>query len=217
MAQEKGIKVHYGMVIDLLRCIGCGACTIACKQENKTPPGLNYHTVLEEELGTYPNVKRQLFPRPCQHCEHPACMEVCPVNAIYKRADGIVVIDYGKCIGSKNCIDACPYEVPKFDDGENYRTVPGQYDAIAAFEFYGKYGLRKKGQTPIGKTRKCHFCLHRIEKGLEPACVVTCMGRARSFGDFNNPNSKVSQLLKTRKAIRLKEELETEPSVYYLV
>ena len=106
------------MVIDLRKCIGCHACTIACIAENKLPPGVVYRPVLEEEIGTYPNVTRRFIPRPCMQCEKPPCVPVCPVNATWKRPDGIVEIDYNKCIGCRYCITACPYTVREFNWGK---------------------------------------------------------------------------------------------------
>jgi len=90
------------MVIDLRKCVGCHACTIACVAENKLPPGVVYRPVLEKEIGTYPNVKRQFIPRPCMQCDNPPCVPVCPVNATYSNAEGVVVVDYEQCIGC-NC------------------------------------------------------------------------------------------------------------------
>ncbi|MBI2438635.1 MAG: 4Fe-4S ferredoxin, partial [Lentisphaerae bacterium] len=122
---------RWGMVIDLQRCILCRSCTVACKQENKTPPGMLYNPVLEEETGEYPKPARQWFPRPCQHCEKPACLEACPNAAIIKRADGIVYIDPQLCQGVQACIDACPYGVPVFDKGDKY---VGDWNEIASPE-----------------------------------------------------------------------------------
>jgi len=214
---------HWGMVIDLKKCVGCNACTIACKVENNTPPGVTYHVVLEEEIGRYPNVTRRFLPRPCQQCEHPPCTRVCPVNATYRRADGVVVIDYDVCIGCRYCLAACPYGARSFDFGEFYTVgqTPrvAEYDLSSNFE-YGQEWQRNPANhnaSPIGNARKCTFCLHRLEKGMLPACITTCIGGARYFGDLNDPDSLVAQQAASPHMMRLKEELGTEPSVSYLL
>src|SRR5581483_11962566 len=107
----------WAMVIDLRKCIGCSACTVSCVAENHLPPGVVYRPVSEQEVGTYPNVARQFLPRPCMHCDDPPCTDVCPVAATYKRPDGIVEINYDKCIGCRYCIPACPYGARTFDWG----------------------------------------------------------------------------------------------------
>ncbi|MBI2915092.1 MAG: 4Fe-4S dicluster domain-containing protein [Firmicutes bacterium] len=212
---SQATRVRYGMVIDLRRCIGCDACTVACKQENHTPPGVSYNVVIKEETGTYPNTGLKLLPRPCMQCEDPPCAKVCPVAATWKRDDGIVEIDYEKCIGCRYCMTACPYGARYFDFGENYNDKLNEFE-IQPSQEYGKSWERVPGASPIGNVRKCHFCLHRLEQGKEPACVVTCMSKARTFGNLNDPQSAVSKLIADRRAYRLKQDLGTGPSVYYL-
>ena len=207
--------VQYAMVIDLKKYVGCKACTIACKAENHTPPGVAYNVVMEEEVGTYPNVTRKFIPRPCMQCENPSCTKVCPTKATYRRPDGIVVIDYDKCIGCRYCVTACPYGARTFDFGENYHEEPTPYEKKPSPE-YAEFRKRKKGKSPVGNVRKCTFCLHRIKKGLKPACVETCIGRAYTFGNIKDPNSDVAKLLRKRAFHRLKEELGNKPRVYYL-
>lgn len=207
------------MVIDLRKCIGCHACTIACVAENKLPPGVVYRPVLEEEMGTYPNVARRFIPRPCMQCEKPPCVPVCPVKATWKRPDGIVEIDYKKCIGCRYCITACPYSARVSDFGEYYTdNTPSRqaYEEAPNFE-YGKKWPRKEGSSPIGNARKCHFCIHRLNEGMLPACVTTCVGLATYFGDSNDSESLVTELSASPRVMRLKEEMGTEPKVYYLV
>lgn len=206
------------MVIDVAKCTGCTSCTIACKAENKLPPGVVYRPVLDIETGTYPNVSRRFLPRPCMQCDNPPCTKVCPVGATYKRPDGIVAIDYDRCIGCRYCLAACPYGARSFDFGEQYTDgTPAvqPYETLATFEYGGEHP-REAGQSPIGNARKCHFCLHRLDAGMLPACVTTCLGRATYFGDANDPNSLVSELITSPRAMRLKEELGTHPNVYYL-
>ncbi|WP_338833285.1 hypothetical protein MHLNE_22490 [Moorella humiferrea] len=208
----------WGMVIDLRRCVGCRACTVACKAENHLPPGVVYRPVMEEERGTYPEVQRRFLPRPCMHCEKPPCVTVCPVKATYKRPDGIVAIDYNRCIGCRYCLAACPYGARSFDSGRFYtQDTPllEPYESEPALE-YGKQWPRQKGRSPIGNARKCTFCLHRLQAGQLPACVTTCLGGATCFGDLNDPRSMVREWLAREGLMRLKEELGTEPQVYYL-
>jgi len=222
-----GRRFRYGMVIDTRRCVGCRACVVACKVENKTPPGVVYTVVVEQAFGTRANDKPLLMAKPCFQCENPPCVNVCPVNATFKRArDGIVVIDYDRCIGCRYCITACPYGARTFDFGENYpMTAPGGALATVPSPEYGQFRVREDGASPIGNVRKCTFCLHlqdadgRYDKaaGRWPACAKTCTGHAIFFGDFNDPGSEVSRLLRERQGVRLKEELGTQPNVYYLL
>jgi len=209
------------MVIDQQKCVGCKACTVSCCSENNLPPGVVYRPVPEYQVGTFPNVAWVFTPRPCMHCDKPPCVPVCPVTATWKREDGIVVIDYDICIGCRNCLAACPYDARTFDFGEFYgrptpRVMP--YETRPNFE-YSEDWKRKPGahKSPIGNARKCHFCLHRIRAGMLPACVTTCLGGATYFGDDNNKRSLVHELIGSGRVKRLKEELGTEPSVYYLV
>lgn len=217
------------MVIDLRKCVGCHACTIACVAENKLPPGVVYRPVLDEEFGSYPNVTRRFIPRPCMQCDEPPCVPVCPVNATYKNEDGVVVVDYDQCIGCRYCITACPYGARTFDFGLTYtedtpEDLPflfGQanaddYERNAGYE-YGETRVREGERSPIGNVRKCHFCLHRLAEGMLPACTTTCIGRATLFGDANDPDSLVAEMIARPNVMRLKEELGTEPRVYYLV
>lgn len=219
-AMEKPIDQRkWVMVIDLEKCIGCVACTIACKAENHLPPGVVYRPVIEEEIGEYPNVTRRFTPRPCMQCDDPPCVPVCPVSATYKRPDGIVEIDYERCIGCRYCIPACPYSARTFDFGEFYTDGTPEkavYEVVPAPE-YGRSWEREDEKSPIGNVRKCHFCIHRLEAGMLPACVTTCIGEATYFGDRNDPDSLVSELIADTRVHRLKEDLGTEPKVYYLL
>ena len=207
------------MVIDLRKCIGCSACTIACVAENKLPPGVVYRPVLDEEFGEYPNVGRRFTPRPCMQCDNPPCVSVCPVKATYKRPDGIVEIDYNACIGCRYCLPACPYGARTADFGEFFTLGTPKvetYETQPNFE-YGRQWNREGNKSPIGNARKCHFCIHRLEAGMLPACVTTCIGYATYFGDTNDPESLVSELIAKPNVMRLKEELGTKPKVYYRV
>lgn len=209
------------MVIDQQKCVGCQACTVSCCTENNLPPGVVYRPVPKRQMGRFPNVSWVFTPRPCMHCDNPPCVPVCPVNATWKDPDGAVVIDYNICIGCRNCLAACPYNARTADFGEFYgRPTPEimAYETRPNFE-YGHEWRRdpKKESSPIGNARKCHFCMHRVKAGMLPACVTTCLGGATYFGDARDTASLVYQLTGSNRVMRLKEELGTRPSVYYLV
>ena len=221
---------RWNMVMDLRKCIGCHSCTVACMSENQLPPEVVYRYVTDEESGSYPNVVRRFTPRPCMHCEKQACTPVCPVKATFKQADGTVVIDYDRCIGCRFCIVACPYGARTFDFGDSYVSrkleatglIVGNEQAsvwehTASYEYATKHERTAKRDSPIGNARKCQFCLHRVEIGMLPACTTTCIGRATYFGDANNPDSLVSELIAQPGTFRLKEELGLKPSVHYLM
>ncbi|MCL4425141.1 MAG: 4Fe-4S dicluster domain-containing protein [Firmicutes bacterium] len=212
-------KRHWGMVIDMRKCTGCHSCTVACIAENKLPPGVVYRPVIDQEKGIYPHVGRSFLPRPCQHCGDAPCVRACPVGASYKRPDGIVGLDYDKCVGCRYCIAACPYGARTFDFGEYYTAATPalqDYEKLSSFE-YGKKRPRDGKSSPVGNVRKCTFCLHRLDAGMLPACVTTCIGHATYFGDLNDPNSLVAELAARPNATVLKPEMGTKPSVYYLI
>ena len=231
-ALEKPVdERRWVMVIDLRKCVGCHACTIACVAENKLPPGVVYRPVLEEEWGEYPNVTRRFTPRPCMQCDDPPCTPVCPVEATYKNDEGVVVVDYEQCIGCRACLTACPYGARTSDFGLTYtegtpkelvglvvgQEVADDYERAANFEYSRAWDRSDEHKSPRGNARKCHFCLHRVRVGELPACVTTCIGRATLFGDANDPHSLVTEMIAEPNVIRLKEELGTHPRVYYLV
>lgn len=219
-AMAKPVEMrHWIMVIDTRKCVGCHACTISCIAENKLPPGVVYRPVMQQEIGTFPNVNLRFLPRPCMQCDEPPCVPVCPVGTTWKRPDGIVSIDYDHCIGCGYCVTACPYNARTRDLGENYTDQTPEvqpYETQSSFE-YGKSWNRQNHGSPVGNARKCHFCLHRLEEGQLPECVTTCIGRATYFGDANNPDSLVSILAAKHNIIRLLEDQGTKPRVLYLI
>ncbi len=228
-ASEKKVKrpFHYGMVIDTRRCVGCKACVVACKAENKTPPGVSYNMVLDGALKAKPNGRPLFMTKPCFHCETPPCTDVCPVSATFKRKqDGIVVVDYGRCIGCRYCVTACPYGARSFDFGEFYPAASeGEPYAQVPSPEYNQFKVRKNHESPVGNVRKCNFCLHLQDEngrydekaGRWPSCTKTCTAKAIHFGDFQDTESEVSRLLRECQPIRLKEEMGTNSNVFYLL
>ncbi len=229
------------MVIDLERCMGCHACVEACKIENNTGQGMFWMYLFRLEQGKYPNVDWTFIPRPCMHCDNAPCVKVCPVGARHKREDGLVLTDFNQCIGCRYCEVACPYSVNYFNwgkpaknqyydwtrEGANVYGKGGVQDYINSTvppyqnpdhkKLYGKEGRLVSGAGHYkGVVEKCTWCVHRIDKGLLPACVANCPVQTLHFGDLDDPNSDVYQLLGERKSWRLLEELGTEPRVYYL-
>ncbi|CCK82319.1 MULTISPECIES: 4Fe-4S dicluster domain-containing protein [Desulfobacula] len=204
------MTVKWGMVLDLKRCIGCNACTVACKQENSVPAGINWTETLSEEIGTYPNVTRAYIPTTCNHCEDAPCARVCPTGATYITDDGIVLVDDNKCIGCGACITACPYKKRAKLAKEPFEK--GLYTAgeITPFEVQGYT------RFTVGTAVKCTFCHERVNQGLDPACVVTCPTEARIFGDLNDPESKPRKLIQARKGYQALSELNTKPKVFYV-
>jgi molybdopterin-containing oxidoreductase family iron-sulfur binding subunit len=199
--------MRFGMVIDLKKCIGCYGCQVSCKAEKATPPGVLFARVAKWETGTYPNVRRFSLPLLCMHCAEPPCREVCPTGATAKRADGIVVIDQDTCVGCRACMMACPY-VARY-----YRNGPGEYFPGQGLTPYEARGYERH---PTGVVAKCDFCVERLERGLEPSCVATCMAHARHFGDLDDPESAVARLIRNRGGYQLEPQLGTDPSVFYL-
>jgi len=237
---------RWAMVIDLDKCVACQGCSIACRQENNTlavsPENARkgrterWNDVFPfpindpEAKGEYPNVHTRYMTRPCMHCENPPCTKVCPVQATYKDAEGIVHQDYNRCIGCRFCTVACPYGVRQFNweepdwSPEFARSINPDTVSING---------SSEGPTirPKGVVEKCTFCIHRLiqarEKAVElgrefraedyvPACVQTCTARARFFGDLDDPNSTVSKLSENTRAFRLLESVGTHPKVIYL-
>lgn len=221
---------RWGMAIDLDRCTGCGECIAACHQENNLAAvgpresardrGFHWLRLLREVSGSGGDVKVRFLPQPCVHCDDPPCVRVCPVHATYLGDEGIVAQIYGRCIGCRYCMAACPYNAKVFNWLEP--EWPGD--------------LRKKvnpdvSLRPKGVVEKCTFCHHRIVKAREEAaiqgrelrdgdvttaCAESCPARAIVFGDLEDPDSRVSQMTRSPRAFRLHDDLGTQPKVFHL-
>lgn len=206
---------HWVMVIDLSKCIGCDYCVWACQATNDTREDMRWNIRITDRT---PQGKEFHVTRPCLHCHHAPCVHVCPVGATYNRPDGLVVMDYDKCIGCRYCQTACPYGARSFNWEERTDENP----------FAPEWGTAEVERRPRGVVEKCTFCIHRIDAGLSkglmpgvdeaatPACVNVCPVTARYFGNLNDPNSKVSQIIASQPTLRLREDLGTDPSVYYI-
>ena len=183
---------RYAMAIDQRRCIGCHSCSVAWRPSNALRPDIIYHPVLGGVAeGTWPNVHRNYLPTLCMHCKNPECVPCCPTGASQQDPDGVVWVDYKKCMGCKVCVNACPY---------------GMRDTSHMVRRFDEF------------VRKCTFCKERreMEPGADPYCVQTCHQKARVFGDIDDPDSAISKLIGRADTFRLLEELGTDPQIYYI-
>jgi phenylacetyl-CoA:acceptor oxidoreductase subunit 1 len=205
--------------VDTTKCIGCKACITACSQTNEIPEGL-WRKLNQPKEPPSPERKRLFATRSCMHCQDPPCNTVCPTGATHQRPDGIVDIDPAKCVGCSYCILACPYEARTL---YNYSHFFDEDHALTATK------VKKRAKKKEGVCTKCNFCAARIEGGLErglqpgldddatPMCVVNCSCGALYFGDLDDDESNVSNLLKKRLSYKIVASVETNPSVYYLI
>jgi Fe-S-cluster-containing dehydrogenase component len=210
------------MVVDLSKCVRCYACIAACRVEHFLPMGVTWPRLvaLETDHGS-PEVST--YSVRCNQCKNAPCVEVCPTGATHRREDGIVVVDQDKCVGCRYCVIACPYQNRAFLSKDKDRGFfPGRIQTD--FEKSGK----ELYPHQLGTTEKCNFCVERIDAGMvkglkpgvdreaTPACVNTCPARALTFGDLDDPDSEVSQLIRERKGFQLHPEYDTDPSVYFI-
>ncbi|UCE20504.1 MAG: 4Fe-4S dicluster domain-containing protein [Gemmatimonadota bacterium] len=223
------------MVIDLRRCVGCGACMIACKNENNVQENVAWASRISRTVGRFPYPKYEYMPTLCNHCEKAPCVKGCPTGAMHKADGDITMHSPGKCIGCRYCITNCPYGVIHFNEEGKHRFWSNDKPLIEngtasarevtqkargrVLPYYNPArelsnpgtGIRRKGIV-----EKCTFCDHRLIKGELPYCVEACPTDARIFGDLNDPNSEVNQILSKFNSRRLKEDLGTEPKVFYV-
>lgn len=177
--------MRYGFVIDHRKCIGCHACTVACKSENEVPLGTFRTWVKYIEKGEYPDTRRFFSVLRCNHCDNAPCITICPVTALFRRDNGIVDFNGDRCIGCKSCMQACPYDALYINPNTN-------------------------------TAEKCNFCAHRVEKQLEPACVIVCPVQAIISGDMDDPTSRLSQLIASEQTQVRKPEAGTLPKLAYI-
>ena len=248
--------MRFGMVIDLQRCVGCGACAFACKAENNTRDradgqSFNWADFVMKTEGTFPNVSHWVMPVLCNHCTDAPCVAACPVEpkVMYKTPEGVTMHDHERCIGCRMCQNACPYSVTELGaaslDGQEYSVIsfnaadkstqPKWADTVALIPGGTASGAEvakaagaatpalnafAAGDVPnvraANKVEKCTFCYHRTSVGLQPACVDVCPSQARIFGDQDDANAKISQVLKAQKSFRIKEDKGTKPNVHYV-
>lgn len=184
LEEQQDRAVKWAKVIDQTRCIGCHACTTACKSENLVPLSVTRTYVKHVDVGVFPQARRAHQVTRCNQCAHAPCVTACPTTAMFKRADGIVDFDKSICIGCKACIAACPYDAI-FINPEDHSA------------------------------EKCNFCAHRIDVGLEPACVVVCPTQAILIGDMNDTESYVAQIINREPVAVRRPEKDTQPKLFY--
>lgn len=223
------------MVIDLHRCTGCGGCIISCLNENNVQTGVTWGKKITKTVGKFPNVRLDFIPTLCNHCEKAPCVRAYPTGAMHKDDNDITAHDPEKCIGCKTCKAMCPYDVISVNAREPHRYWKGTDAAIKGCTSSGQQVVQKVKADTIpyynkdkevtypgaalrykGIVEKCTFCDHRVAEGKLPFCVESCPAEARIFGDLNDPNSEVRQLLGKYQPTRLKEHLGTEPKVFYI-
>ncbi|MCQ9205929.1 MAG: 4Fe-4S dicluster domain-containing protein [Omnitrophica bacterium] len=223
------------MVIDLHRCTGCGGCSIACKNENNVQEGFAWAWRISETVGKFPNVRYDYKPTLCNHCRKAPCVRICPTGAMHKADGGITMHNPNKCIGCKSCVAACPFVVISINKKKTHRFWKSNEELIkgctespkeVSEKVKGKVipwynpdrekNLKGSGLRQKGIVEKCTFCDHRLKQGKLPYCVKRCPAKARIFGDLNDPNSKVNEILGKYSPYRLREHLGTEPKVYYV-
>ena len=175
---------QYGFVIDQETCIGCHACTVACKTEHQVPLGVNRTWVKYVEKGSWPDTSRHFSVMRCNHCADAPCVQICPTKALFTRRDGIVDFDTDRCIGCKSCMQACPYDALYIDPDEH-------------------------------TAQKCNYCVHRVEVGLEPACVIVCPEQAIIAGDLDDPTSRIARMVASEDLHVRAPEQGTNPKLWY--
>lgn len=214
--------MRWGMVIDVTKCTGCYACITACQQEHLIPPGIFWNRLMILETGVYPMLANLVYPILCNHCKETICVKVCPAGATQQREDGIVWIDQDKCVGCRYCIIACPYQARSYNPKE--KKYLGIMQGLTEFGDLGK----ELYPHQTGVAEKCNYCMEKIDFGLSkglkpgvdrdatPACINTCPTSARHFGDLDDLNSEVSELIRKYHGEQFHPEFGTDPSTWYI-
>ena len=203
---------RYALMVDLRRCVGCTSCQVSCKMENSVPMSFFRAKVDFADTGSYPVAKRYFFPKLCNNCDEPPCVLPCPVpGATYKRKeDGVVMVNRALCIGCGRCVKACPYGARFLHPRIPVKNDPAKYAKDVS-------EVRGKTAKDLRVVDKCDYCSHRLAAGIdEPACVRNCVGRARVFGDLNDPNSEISKLKASVKTEDWHPEYGTKPMTPYV-
>lgn len=193
-------KVRWGMLIDTANCAeGCNDCVTACNKENGLSGGklpTDSQWIRKIEIKDVTADRSFSLPMMCQHCEHPPCVDVCPTGASFKRADGLVLVDKHLCIGCRYCMMACPYKARSFVHEPLHDQNP---------------------DVPRGRgtVESCTMCVHRIDKGGQPACAEACPNKSILFGNLNDPTSEIAIKLRTVTSTQVRADLELNPCVRY--
>lgn len=216
---------HFAMVIDVGACIGCRRCMWACKKENNIPDVISppwievFELPLGESVTSHPSLwelkegattsyaespkeGKWYLPVQCYHCDNPPCVKVCPTGATYKDKDGLVLMNYDRCIGCRICVVACPYSARRFNWLEA-KLPPEELNPLVPVRF-------------LGVVEKCTFCVHRVRRGKLPRCVEVCPVRARHFGNHKDSKGEIIKILKTNLSFQLLEEANTHPNIWYI-
>jgi len=199
-SEDASSKVRWGMLIDTTQCKpGCNDCVTACNKENGLPGGTtptDSQWMRKIEIKDVSTGRELSLPMMCQHCESPPCVDVCPTAASFKRADGIVLVDKHLCIGCRYCMMACPYKARSFVHEPLHNQNP---------------------DVPRGKgtVESCTLCVHRIDKGLQPACAESCTNKAILFGDLHDANSDIAKKVLSVASVQIRGDLQLNPGIHY--
>ncbi len=216
---------NFAMVIDVGACIGCRRCMWACKKENNIPDVISpawievFELPLGESVASHPSLRelktgattsytespkegKWYLAVHCNHCDNPSCVKVCPTGATYKDKDGLVLMNYDKCIGCRICVVACPYSARRFNWLEA-KLPPEEVNPLVPVRF-------------LGVVEKCTFCVHRVRKGKLPRCVEVCPVRAKHFGNLKDSKGEIGKILKANLSFQLLEEANTHPNIWYI-